>query len=119
MSSSAKSSGKFNQEVRLREDRRSQTRWKDYVGENRRRDDKQLLKTARHGVIYATTGALSTIGEWLDNHCRGEWRISLHDIADDLIQKEVCILFESTRDYKAFRVMISKRREVTHDNRAA
>ncbi len=119
MSSSVKRPGKFAKEIRVREERRSQTRWKDYVAEDRRAVEHSLLKNARHGVIYATSGALSSIGEWLDDHCRGEWRISLHDIDEDLIQKEVCILFESTKDFKAFRVMISKRVEVANTRSAA
>lgn len=125
MSSSFKTPGKFTKEIRVRKDRRanperrSRIRWKGYESDDRRTVDRGLLKNARHGVIYATSGALSTIGEWLDDHCRGEWRISLHDIDDDLIHKEVCILFESTKDYKAFRVMISKRREIAGARNAA
>ncbi len=119
MSSSVQRLGKFTKEIRVREERRSQTRWKDYVKDDRRTVERGLLKNARHGVIYATSGALSSIGHWLDDHCRGNWVISLHDIDDDLIHKEVCVLFESTKDYKAFKVMISKRRAVAGTRDAA
>ncbi len=40
--------------------------------------------------------------DWLDNNCKGRWKVSLEEMDDDLVRKSIRIEFEQISDKQVF-----------------
>jgi len=60
----------------------------------------------RRKTIYCITcktcGPITKIEDWLDLNCESEWSVVLQDIAEDLMEKKLRIMFESLSDREQF-----------------
>jgi hypothetical protein len=61
-----------------------------------------------HGVRLTFFGALSAVEEWLEDECRGDYRVVIVGIGDDLASKTIEVLFEEESDKEKFRDNVRK-----------
>jgi hypothetical protein len=65
----------------------------------RRQEDRRRLA---HGVRFATTGAVENVERWLRENCKGQWRIVLDDIDENLARKVLLVMFELPEEKQSF-----------------
>ncbi len=54
------------------------------------------------GVLYSTSESIIFIEDWLDDNCKGHWKVSLEEMDDDLVRKSIRLEFEQISDKQAF-----------------
>ncbi len=54
------------------------------------------------GVLYSTSESIVFIEDWLDDNCKGRWKISLEEMDEDLVRKSIRMEFEHISDKQAF-----------------
>lgn len=57
------------------------------------------------GLKFKTSTSISTIEDWLDNNCEGEWDVDIEAISTALQQKSVAVYFENEADRDAFKAI--------------
>ncbi len=86
------------------EDRRQSD--EEFEGEEKRHEPVRRSQPDRrdivHAVICKTSGSLTTIEDWLEDHCEGEWNLILDALDDDLTQKSIRVMFELAGDKEKF-----------------
>lgn len=87
------------------EDRRQSD--EEFEGEEKRyeparRSQPDDRREITHAVICKTSGSLTTIEDWLDDHCEGEWNLILDALDDDLTRKSIRVMFELAGDKEKF-----------------
>jgi len=55
-----------------------------------------------YGVLFSTVGAVADVEDWLDEHCAGDWSLSVEGMDDALIKKSLRIMFELEPDKLRF-----------------
>jgi len=79
-----------------------------FEGDDRRNDPDRRTLDDRRGMLFdvvcKTSGSLTTIEDWLDDHCQGTWTLVILDVAvgDDLTEKNVKVMFELATDKHKF-----------------
>jgi hypothetical protein len=69
-------------------------------GDNRRQPgDRRDLP---FGVLYSTSESIVFMEDWLDDNCKGRWKVSLEEMDEDLVRKSIRIEFEQIGDKQAF-----------------
>ena len=53
-------------------------------------------------VTCKTTGSITNIEDWLDDHCESGWQVVLKKIDRDLVVKQLKVMFETTDDRDIF-----------------
>lgn len=98
---------------RAGEDRRQSE--EPFEGEEKRREPERRLAKERRGITYditcKTSGAIGAIEDWLDDNCEGERKIILKDMAADLVQKNLRVMFEYEKEREKFFRLYIKREE--------
>ena len=54
------------------------------------------------GVLYSTSEPMVFIEDWLDDNCKGRWRVSLEEMDEELVRKSIRMEFENISDKQAF-----------------
>jgi hypothetical protein len=57
------------------------------------------------GLKFKTSTSISTIEDWLESNCKGEWDVEIEAISTTLQQKSVAVYFESEADRDAFKAV--------------
>ncbi len=87
----------------------------DFEGEEKRHEPDRRFDPDRRGMTFdincKTSGSLSTIEDWLDQHCNGEWNLVLAARTGDLAQKSIKIMFELSEDKEQFINLYGKAKE--------
>lgn len=53
-------------------------------------------------VTCRTTGAVSSVEDWLDENCHNDWNVVLDKIDDDMITKSLTVMFDTEEDRDIF-----------------
>ncbi len=71
-----------------------------------------MAKTRRkiYGVEFSTLGSLTTLEEWLEANCQGEYSFGLEAMDEKREKKTVKILFHEEADKTRFIVKFGRRR---------
>ena len=79
-------------------------------GDDRRTAARETDERRRmtQGVRLKFYGALSTIEDWLDDECLGDFRVVIVDISDDLTSKTIEVMFENAFDREKFKDNVHK-----------
>jgi len=77
----------------------------DRSGEMRETAERRRLTL---GVRLTFYGALSTVEEWLDDECAGDFQVVIVGISDDLTSKTVEVMFENAADRDKFKANVHK-----------
>ncbi len=87
----------------------------DFEGEEKRHEPDRRVDPDRRGMTFdvncKTSGSISTIEDWLDQHCKGEWNLILAARTGDLTQKSIRIMFELSEDKEQFINLYGKTKE--------
>ena len=77
-----------------------------FEGEEKRQEPQRRLEKKRRSIPYdltcSTSGSITEIEDWLDNHCEGKWKMILEDIDDDLVKKNLRVMFEYAEEREKF-----------------
>ncbi|NQU61959.1 MAG: hypothetical protein HQ512_12580 [Rhodospirillales bacterium] len=85
-----------------------------FKGEEQRNEQDRRAETDRRemafGVDCKTSGSLTTIEDWLDDHCQGTWKLIIleMEVAEDLAKKNVKVMFELEHDKDQFVLLYGK-----------
>lgn len=61
--------------------------------------------TLHTGLKFKTATPLSSIEDWLDKNCKGEWEVEIEAISTSLGQKSIAVYFETEEDKEAFKAV--------------
>ncbi len=53
-------------------------------------------------VLYSTSESIIFIEDWLDDNCKGRWKVSLEEMDEELVRKSIRIEFEHISDKQDF-----------------
>ncbi len=77
-----------------------------FEGEDQRQEPQRRSEEERRGIIYditcKTSGSVGVIEDWLDDNCEGEWKIVIEDVDDDLVNKNLRVMFEYAEGREKF-----------------
>ena len=78
----------------------------DFDGEEKRQEPERRSQSKRRSItfeiIFRTSGSLTTIEDWLDDHCLGEWNLILDALDENLSGKNIKVMFELAEDREKF-----------------
>lgn len=77
-----------------------------FEGEEKRQEPQRRSEKKRRSITYdltcSTSGSITEIEDWLDDHCEGKWKVILEDIDDDLVKKNLRVMFEYAEEREKF-----------------
>jgi len=84
-----------------------------FEGEEKRQEPQRRSEEERRVIFYditcKTSGSIGVIEDWLDDNCEGEWKIILEEMDDDLVNKNLRVMFEYAEEReKFFRLYINR-----------
>jgi len=90
---------------RAEEEERRQSE-EPFEGEEKRQQPQRRSEEERRSITYAitckTSGSLAEMEDWLEEHCEGEWKIILEGMDDDLVKKNLRVMFEYEEEREKF-----------------
>ncbi len=85
-----------------------------FEGEEKRQEPGRRSEKKRRGITYdltcVTSGSLAEMEDWLDDHCEGQWNVILEGLDDNLVKKNLRVMFEYEEEReKFFRIFIQRK----------
>ncbi len=86
-----------------------------FEGEEKRQESQRRSEIKRRSITYdltcVTSGSLAEMEDWLDDHCEGKWNVILEGLDDDLVKKNLRVMFEYAEEREKFFRLYIKREE--------
>ncbi len=54
------------------------------------------------GVLYSTSESVIFMEDWLNDNCKGLWKLSLEEMDEEMVRKSIRVEFEHISDKRAF-----------------
>ena len=78
----------------------------EFEGEEKRQEPDRRSPSDRREIACEitckTSGSLTVIEDWMDDHCEGEWNLVLDALDEGLAQKSIRAMFELASDREKF-----------------
>jgi hypothetical protein len=69
--------------------------------------DSRDRRKMKYGIAFKTAGSAGQIGDLLEKHCSGQWRIILCDLETVNGVKELKVMFELEKDKNTFKQVVT------------
>ena len=97
-----------------REDEQRRQSEESFEGEEKRQEPERRSEEERRNITYdltcVTSGSLAEMEDWLEDNIEGQWNVILEKLDDDLVKKNLKVMFEFEEEReKFFRIFIQRK----------